>query len=135
MDRLLKFALVGGSGTLINLSLFVLLVDRGGVNPTVGAVLCFAIAVTSNYLLDHLWTFRTQIAGERPSLSRYVRFVGASLLGLAVNLGTLNLAIYLFHPVAVVLAQAAGIAGGTAVNFIGSNLIAFRAKRQVKEHP
>ena len=129
MVKLLKFALVGGSGTVLNLGLFLLLVDGGGVDPTVGAVFCFAAAVTWNYLLNHIWTFRTQIEGEAPSARRYVRFVAVSLVALGVNVGALNLALALFHPVYKVFGQSAGIACGLVVNCVGSNLCAFQ-KRQ-----
>lgn len=128
MAKLIKFALVGGSGTLVNLCLFFLLVDRGGMIPTIGAVLCFALAVTWNYVLDHLWTFRAQVDGEPPSVPRYLRFVGVSLVGLFVNLGVLNLMILTVHPAYVVYGQAAGIASGMIVNFMGSNLYAFRPR-------
>lgn len=130
MDRLVKFTLVGGSGTLINLGLFSLLVDRGGANPTLGAVLCFAVAVTWNYLLDHLWTFRIQMGGEAPSGTRYLRFVEVSLVGLAVDLGGLNLVLLVLHPSHKVIAQAVGIACATAVNYAGASLFAFRPKAE-----
>ena len=130
MDRLLKFAAVGASGTLLNLGLFFPLVDRGGVPPSVGSVLCFAAAVTWNYLLDHLWTFRVQTAGQRPSVRRYLRFVVVSLGGLALDLGVLNLVIALLHPELKVLAQVAGIACGVIANYTGSSLFAFRRKEE-----
>ena len=128
MAKLLKFALVGGSGTVLNLGLFLLLVDGGKMSPTLGAVLCFAAAVTSNYLLNHIWTFQTQIGCGGPSAARYLRFIAVSLAGLGVNLGALNLALALFHPACKVFGQAAGIACGMTINFIGSNLFAFHGK-------
>ncbi len=125
MAKFLKFALVGGSGSMINLGLFFLLVDRGRMDPTAGAVICFAVAVTWNYFLNNVWTFRAQIGGEKPSVGRYLRFMAVCLAGLGVNAGTLNLVLALFHPVYKVFAQAAGIACCLVINYIGSNLFAF----------
>ena len=130
MVKFLKFVLVGGSGTALNLSLFFLLVDRGGMDPTAGAAICFALAVTSNYLLNQIWTFQTQIEGEKPSVGRYARFVAVSLVGLGVNVGILNLVLVTYHPAYKVFGQAAGIACGGMISYIGSNLFTFRRKRQ-----
>ncbi len=126
MVKLLEFALVGGSGTVLNLGLFYLLVDRGRANPSAAAVLCFLVAVTSNYLLNHIWTFRAQIGAEKLSVRRYLRFAAVSVVGLGVNVGVLNLALALFHPTWKVLGQAAGVACGALTNYLGSNLYAFR---------
>lgn len=129
MVKLLKFALVGGSGSVLNLGLFFLLVDEAGMDPTAGAVICFAVAVTWNYFLNNLWTFRAQIEDEKPSMGRYLRFVAVCLAGLGMNVGALNLVLALFHPVYKVIGQAAGIACGLAINYIGSNLFAFHKRR------
>ena len=75
VTKLLKFALVGCSGSGLNLCLFFLLVDREGMDPTAGAVICFVVAVTWNYFLNSAWTFRAHVKGERPSPGRYFRFV------------------------------------------------------------
>ena len=44
--QLLRFSVVGGLGTVTNLVLFYFLVDVGGMAPLLGAVLCFAVAVS-----------------------------------------------------------------------------------------
>jgi len=135
MAKFLKFTLVGGSGSVLNLGLFFLLVDRGRLDPTAGAVVCFAVAVTWNYLLNNSWTFRAQIQGERPSMGRYLRFVAVCLAGLGMNAGALNVVLALFHPVYKVFGQAAGIACGMAINYIGSNLFAFNKGRLGRKFP
>ena len=135
MDRFLKFVLVGGSGTVLNLGLFFLLVDRGRLDPTAGAVVCFAVAVTWNYFLNNSWTFRAQIRDERLSMGRYLRFVAVCLAGLGVNPGALHVVLALFHPVYKVFGQAAGIACGLAINYIGSNLFAFNKGRLGRKFP
>ena len=135
MAKFLKFTLVGGSGTVLNLGLFFLLVDRGRLDPTAGAVVCFVVAVTWNYFVNNVWTFRAQIEGEKPSMGRYLRFVAVCLAGLGVNAVALNVVLALFHPVYKVFGQAAGIACGMAVNYIGSNLFAFNKGRLGRKFP
>lgn len=55
--QLLKFGIVGGSGYLINLGVFVLLSSNLGVYHDIAAVGAFCVAVTSNFLWNRYWTF------------------------------------------------------------------------------
>ena len=135
MAKLLKFALVGCSGSGLNLCLFFLLVDREGMDPTAGAVACFVVAVTWNYFLNSAWTFRAHVKGERPSPARYLRFVAVCLTGLGVNAAALNLTLALFHPALKVFGQAAGIASAFAVNYLGSNLFVFHERKPGPQRP
>jgi len=120
-----RFALVGGLGTLTNLALFYLLVDLSGMGPMLGAVLCFAIAVSQNYAFNELWTFATRGEGAL-ALGRYGKFVAASLVGLAVNALVLGALIAWAEFPLLVIPQAVGIAAGTAVNFLASRHLVFR---------
>jgi putative flippase GtrA len=123
--QLVRFALVGGLGTVTNLALFYAFVDLGGLDALVGIVVCFAIAVTQNYALNELWTFATRGRGAL-SLLRYVQFVAASLVGLGVNtLVYVVLTGVVVFPLKVI-PQAVGIAAGTAVNFLASRYLVFR---------
>ena len=123
--QLVRFGLVGGLGTVTNLALFYVLVDLGTVPPLLGTLLCFAVAVSQNYVLNELWTFATAAGGEL-SLGRFWKFVAASLVGLAINAAVLAalLAVYPF-PLAVV-PQAIGISAGMAFNFLASRRVVFR---------
>src|SRR6266487_4086780 len=53
--QLFKFGLVGGSGYVINLVAFTLLVESAGVHHLIAAVLSFCLAVTNNFLLNRMW--------------------------------------------------------------------------------
>jgi len=123
--QMVRFAIVGGLGTVTNLVLFFVLVDLGDLAPLPGAVVCFAVAVSQNYVLNELWTFA--IRGEaRLAPSRYAKFVAASLVGLAVNAAALAALISLYEFPLLVVPQAFGILAGMAVNFIASRQIVFR---------
>lgn len=125
----LKFALVGASGAALNLILFHALVDVGKLAPVIGSVACFLVAATSNYLVNHLWTFRSRLREERPSLARYSRFIAASLVGLGVNILVLQLILSAFPRASKLLAQAVGICCGALFNYVASDMIVFRASR------
>lgn len=56
MDRILKFAAVGGTGFVINTVALILGV-RGGLRPSIAAPLGAEIAIISNFILNNLWTF------------------------------------------------------------------------------
>lgn len=122
----IKFGIVGASGAVVNLAIFWVLVDRFGNDPNLGSVLSFLCAVTSNYLWNHNWTFRQETAAKAVALPAYARYVAVNLLGLGVNLAVLNVFIWFYRPSLFIIAQAVGIAGAMANNFILSKLFVFR---------
>ena len=56
--QLFKFGLVGGTGYVINIIVFTLLVNGPNIHHLVAAVLAFCVAVTNNFVLNRVWTFR-----------------------------------------------------------------------------
>ena len=127
----IKFGLVGVSGAVLNLAIFWFLVDHLGYSPNLGSIAAFACAVSTNYLLNHSWTFRQEIAGDRVALEAYTRYVVVNIFGLGVNLAILNVFITVFRPPLYIIAQAVGIVGAMASNFVLSKLFVFR----VRNHP
>src|SRR5436190_3065663 len=82
--QLFKFGLVGGTGYLINIVAFALLVEGAGVHHIVAAVLSFCVAVTNNFVLNRAWTFRDARGGHAGFQA--VRFLAVSVGALGVNL-------------------------------------------------
>ncbi|MCA9510087.1 MAG: GtrA family protein [Myxococcota bacterium] len=130
---LARFAAVGGLGTLTNLAVFWLVVDAPRTSfapPLAGAACAFGVAVTQNYALNELWTFRGRAPGRAGlSLRRYASFVAASLLGFAVNAAVLVALLATVELPAASIAQAIGIAAGMGFNFAASRLVVFRRGR------
>ena len=122
--QLLRFALVGGLGSITNLALFFLLVDHLGMTALLGLLLCFAVAVSQNYAFNELWTFATDGDG-RLAWVRYGKFVLSSLVGLAVNAAVLAALMASFSFPLLVIPQAIGILAGMAVNFAASRSLVF----------
>lgn len=125
---LVRFLIVGGLGTITNLAIFFILVDLQHWNPTVGAVIAFVASAAQNYILNHYWTFARQVAGAAASVQGYARYLTVALVALGVNLAVLWAVIALFDPPWKVIAQAAGILGGTAINYLGSKHWVFKTR-------
>src|SRR5512133_4075973 len=57
-EELAKFCVVGASGYIVNLLVYVALLDGANLHYRVAATGSFLVAVTNNYLWNRLWTFR-----------------------------------------------------------------------------
>jgi dolichol-phosphate mannosyltransferase len=119
--QLAKFALVGGSGYLINLGVFALLADEVGIAHQVAAVAAFCVAVLSNFFWNRRWTFRPDsgAAGFQAA-----RFFAVSIASLGLNLGVLEL-LWRGGSVGSLTAQAIAVAVATPFNFLGNKLWTF----------
>jgi len=124
--KFLKFGITGGLGTVTNLVLFFICADKLKISPTPVSVFCFLIAGTQNYLINHLWTFKVESRGTKPSIHLWAKFMASSLFGLAINIMVLNLLLYFFSWSYTTIPQSLGILAGMGVNFLFSNFMVFR---------
>ncbi|MFF9159484.1 GtrA family protein [Streptomyces longwoodensis] len=79
--QLVTYALVGGSGVLLDLGAFLLLYDVAGWHEQLANVLSTSIGITNNFVLNALFTFRRR---DR-LLVRYLRFYAVGLTGIALT--------------------------------------------------
>ncbi|MDQ3028672.1 MAG: GtrA family protein [Actinomycetota bacterium] len=107
---LLRFAVVGALGTLVNLAVLELLHGQLGYGFTRSSAAATEVAIIGNYLGNELWTFHYR----RLSLRRLLQFNATMLVGAAVQVGSATL-LKEFLP--YLLAQTLGIGIGAAVNF------------------
>ena len=119
--QLVKFALVGGSGYVVNLVVFALLAEVAGLHHIPAAVGAFCVAVTNNFLLNRHWTFR---ARDGHAGFQAARFFAVSLVGLGFNLVVLELLVSVAE-LPELPAQALAVAVAMPVNFIGNKLWTF----------
>ena len=124
--KLPKFLAVGLLGTISNLTLFYIFVDRLMFPALQISIITFLIASLQNYILNHFWTFTKTSDAEPPKILNYFRFLFVAMIGLFVNLLILWWFIETFDPTIKVIAQAFGIAGGTMFNFLGSKYWVFK---------
>jgi putative flippase GtrA len=113
--RFLRFAVVGGSGVLINMVVLWLLHDKVGLPLTRSSVAAISLAIMNNFLWNNFWTFKATTIQTR----RFAQFVIISLIGMAINLAILNI-LFAFD-MHYALANLAGIMVATAWNFFANS--------------
>jgi putative flippase GtrA len=119
--QLAKFCVVGATGYVINLLVYVALLHGADLHYLPAAACSFVVAVTSNYTWNRLWTFR----GQRGHVYyQGLRFLVVSLGSLAANLVVLE--ILVAAGAGKVVAQAIAIVLVTPLNFAGNKLWSFR---------
>lgn len=125
--ELVRFAVVGASGYIVNLAVYALLLDAG-VDYLPAAVGAFTVAVVNNYSWNRLWTFRIAAASGTAS-EQGARFLVVSLGSLCANLALLHTFVALHTD--RLLAQATAILLVTPLNFLGSKMWAFARPKHV----
>jgi len=119
--QLAKFFTVGGSGYVVNLSIYTLALDLLGFDYYVAATVSFVVSAANNYLWNRAWTFRDQ----RGHFGyQGLRFFVVSTMAWAANIGFLSLLIT--FGLGEIVAQALAIVLVTPINFIGNKLWSFR---------
>ena len=119
----MKFVVVGAIGTIINLLVLYILTDKLGVYYLLSAIISFLIAMTSNFILNKIWTFEERFRTKVNT--RYLKFATVSLMALAVNL----LFLYFFTEIIgmyYLFSQVLAIALALVINFIGNKLWTFK---------
>jgi putative flippase GtrA len=120
--QLVRFSIVGGTGYVINLIVYSLLVQVAEMHYLGAAVVAFCVAVTNNFLLNRHWTFKA--AHGRASFQA-PRFLTVSLLALGFNLVVLELLVGVAG-MPKIPAQAIAVLAATPLNFVGNKLWSFR---------
>jgi putative flippase GtrA len=119
--QLVKFGIVGGSGYLINLAVFAVLVGSVGAHHSAAAIGAFCVAVTNNFLWNRHWTFGP---GDGSAGFQAARFFAVSLASLGLNLVVLE-ALISSGLVGDLTAQAIAVAAAMPFNFLGNKLWTF----------
>ena len=119
--RFLRFAVVGLSGVVVDMSLLYFLSDPAslGWGLTRSKLIAAEVAILNNFLWNDAWTFRDRAgrhAGWVARLRRFAKFQSICLAGLVMNAVLLNLLFNLLH-VNRYVANAIAIAAVTGWNF------------------
>jgi putative flippase GtrA len=122
--QLVRFAVVGGAGFVINVAVYALLVHGIGVQYLAANVLAWLVAVTNNFVLNRHWTFDARHHGR--AHKQAMRFLTVSLVAEAFSLLMLTLFVE-GAGLEKVLAQALAVGCATPLNFLGNKLWSFRA--------
>jgi len=124
-----KFGITGGLGTVTNLFIFFIMVDKFGLPEIPVSIVCFLVAGTQNYIINHKWSFANNTGMSRPSIKKWTLFLCASIVGLLVNIIVMKLIIMNIILPYKFIAQACGILSGMVINFIFSKFLVFRDRK------
>jgi len=83
--RFLKFAIVGASGTVINLCAFLSFTWLVGLHDWRISALATLLANLSNYILNNAWTFEDRVHRGWSQLRGYIFYLGFSSVGMSVT--------------------------------------------------
>ena len=125
LAQFVQFGVVGVAGFVVDTAVVYATRDWAGLY--LAGVLAYAVAVTTTWWLNRVWTFRG-LGNIGPRHRQWLRFVVASLPGLCLNLGSYfalvaTVALCAIHPV---IAIAVGAVAGMFANFVLSRAVVFR---------
>ncbi|MEI6857914.1 GtrA family protein [Psychrilyobacter sp.] len=138
----MKFGLVGASEVIVNILIYTALITLN-VNYLVAATVAFLFAVSSNFYLNFIWTFKGKRKGKSVK-KKYLHFIIISLLNFIINLSILKIAVEFLSgnelaydiikkyagsnpdKIIKVIAQIIGIGIATFFNFFWNYFITFR---------
>jgi putative flippase GtrA len=122
--QLVRFAVVGGVGFVINIAVYALCVHAASIDYHVAGVVAWLVAVLNNFVLNRHWTFD---AGDGRAHFQAMRFFVVSLVALGVS----QLLLTLFVEgagIPKVAAQALAVGASMPLNFLGNKLWSFRSQ-------
>jgi len=126
LKHMIKFAIVGSIGAVINLSILYCLTELFNFYYIFSEIVAFTVAVTNNYILNKLWTFKRKL--EEEFILKYFEYVFINLISLALNLCLLFTLVESFE-VWYLYAEVVATGGGFLINFCGNKFWTFRNKK------
>ncbi|MDF0677256.1 MAG: glycosyltransferase family 2 protein [Nitrospira sp.] len=133
--ELVHFVAVGGSGVVVDLLVYLVLVHLVAVNHQLARALSFVMAASWNWFLHRWLTF---VSGrQRPPGKQWVQFLVAASLGFSINWGTYKvltdrIPYFMTHTIAAFFT---GICLGTMFNYALSRIFVFRPLEQLVGRP
>lgn len=122
--QLFRFLVVGGTSTLIDASLFSLLVF-GGIDPRPANVMSYSCSAICAFWLHRIWTFEARGEAASRQALRFAAMVGAGLL-------VSTAIVWLLAPqVGPLPAKLVAIGGTLVLNFSISRWLVFAARPEV----
>ena len=105
LKDLIKFAIVGAIGTVINLSILFILTEFFNLYYLISEIIAFLVSVLNNYILNKLWTFKEKI--QEKLVRKYFKFSLICVISLVLNISVLFILVeyfYLLYIIAEIIA-------------------------------
>ena len=125
LQTFIRFALVGASGTIVNLGAFSVLL-HSGLNKFIASPLAIEISIVWNFLINNYWTFKDRRTRDRAAI-KGVKFNLVSLISLGVSFTTFIALSLAFPKISPLLSQLAGIIPAVFVNYFLNSYWTFRS--------
>lgn len=122
--RFLSFAMVGGSGVLVHLAILAMAFKVLGATFAIAQACATAVAITSNFVLNNLLTYRDRRLKGRSLILGWITFNLVCLTGALANIGVAS---WMFNQNTMWLLSAlAGIAVGVVWNYAVTSVITWK---------
>lgn len=93
-ERFIRYGIVGLTGVFVDMALFYLLMEVGGVGIVWSKIIAAEFAIVNNFLWNDAWTFADMArrqSGWRPRLKRLLKFNIVCFIGLVLDVLLLEL--------------------------------------------
>ncbi len=122
-----KFAVVGASNTVIDLTVFYILYQHFEIYFVFAHISAFLVAVINSFVFNALWTFKSLKRGQ--ILRQVISFILVAVVGLCVSSIAIYIASFYVH---IYIAKIFAIMAAMSWNYMGSWLFVFK-KRSVDQ--
>ena len=129
--RILKFAVVGLSGVVVNMGLLYLLTHYFGLYYLLSSIVAIEVSILTNFVLNDIWTWR-----DRQKKSYWKRMLQYHIsVGITAVLANWLLLIFFTEVVGLyyMTANLIGISVGMLFNYTLNDLWTFRGQKADKE--
>lgn len=121
-----KYAIVGITGTFIDLAALYLLVEYGRMEVITASVISFLLAVVNNFILNKAWTFQNKSTNYR---KLFIKFLIVSIVGLLLTIVCMYILVHMAK-IWYMFAKAITSIIVLTWNFLGNKFWTFRIKNQ-----
>lgn len=125
---IIRFTIVGGLGTLVNLATVALLGYVLGLEHWVSVLIAFETSTIFNFVLHEVWTFKSRFSDG--VIKRLIEFHGA-VIPHFISQVVLSNTLYYRYSIERVISQLAGVVLGFILNYILSKYVVWRKRKAI----
>jgi dolichol-phosphate mannosyltransferase len=124
--RFLKFAIVGGSGVIVNMGLLFILSEFFHIHYIISSIIAIETSIILNFVLNDIWTWADR--AKKTFIQRFIQYHIA--VGVTAILVNWILLIFLTEIVGLyyLVSNLIGIGAGTLANYVINDLWTFNKK-------
>jgi putative flippase GtrA len=82
LNYFVRYSIVGGSATLVDISILYLLVDIINLHLLISIFISFILAATWNFFINKIWTFK---CSKKNIQTQYLQFISIATIGLLLT--------------------------------------------------